>query len=434
MTAETPVFSVIMATWGRGRHILPSIQSVLGQEFRDFELIVVGDACSDETGDVVAGLSDPRVRWINLANRCGSQSAPNNAGIAAARGAFIAYLGHDDIWEMGHLAELARVFGRSDAPDFAVSGLIAHLPQGVPGSAVMGLFSDDSAKHRYFFPPSCFAHRKSVIDRIGPWLMPMEVRAPVDADLLLRASAADLRFASTGVVTVHKFTAMLRYLSYLQPASDEQEAMLADLSAPDHAARMAAIVDTSRRMGRFMLEARESHDHLQPGELARISAARRGVTMAARPLVAGSGHPPARGKLLAGLADQAALRDSLSIAQPKAPVCAAVHGGGPDFPDNPRRASRPAGVWPVAAVVQRRTGDCPAHRSGPRALGLDGALRGRDQASSRPALGSGIPAGPFASSERQALPHQKRLWNRQALAAASGPMILRFATGPGIEV
>ncbi len=288
MTAETPVFSVIMATWGRGRHILPSIQSVLGQDLTNFELIVVGDACNDETGDVVAGLSDPRVRWINLANRCGSQSAPNNAGIAAAQGAFIAYLGHDDIWEMGHLAELARVFGRSDAPDFAVSGLIAHLPQGVPGSAVMGLFSDDRAKHRYFFPPSCFAHRKSVIDRIGPWLMPMEVRAPVDADLLLRASAADLRFASTGVVTVHKFTAMLRYLSYLQPASDEQEAMLADLSAPDHAARMAAIVDTSRRMGRFMLEARESHDHLQPGELARISAARRGVTMAARPLGAGT--------------------------------------------------------------------------------------------------------------------------------------------------
>ena len=288
MTAEAPVFSVIMATWGRGRHILPSIQSVLGQEFRDFELIVVGDACSDDTGELVAGVGDPRVRWLNLADRCGSQSAPNNAGIAAARGAFIAYLGHDDIWEPGHLAELARVFAGPDAPDFAVSGLIAHLPQGVPGSAVMGLFSDDSAKHRHFFPPSCFAHRKAVIDQIGPWLMPMDVRAPVDADLLLRAAAADLHFASTGVVTVHKFTAMLRYLSYLQPASDEQEAMLADLSAPDHAARMAAIVDTSRRMGRFMPAARESHDHLHPGELARISASRRGVTMAARPLGKGA--------------------------------------------------------------------------------------------------------------------------------------------------
>ena len=288
MNDEAPVFSVIMATWGRGRHILPSIRSVLQQSVPGFELIVVGDACSDETEDVVRGLGDPRVRWLNLADRCGSQSAPNNAGIAAAKGGFIAYLGHDDIWEPNHLAELAQVFARPEAPDFAVSGLIAHLPQGVPGSAVMGVFAEDSAKHRYFFPPSCFAHRKSVIDRIGPWLMPMDVRAPVDADLLLRAAAADLRFASTGGVTVHKFTAMLRYLSYLQPSSDEQEAMLADLTAPDHAARIAGIVEVSRRMGRFMLEARESHDHLQPGELARISAARRGVTLAARPLGAGA--------------------------------------------------------------------------------------------------------------------------------------------------
>ena len=51
MTA--PLISVVMATWGRGRHILPSIRSALGQSFRDFELLVVGDACTDETEAVV---------------------------------------------------------------------------------------------------------------------------------------------------------------------------------------------------------------------------------------------------------------------------------------------------------------------------------------------------------------------------------------------
>lgn len=289
MTSDLPKVSVIMATWGRGRHILPSIQSALRQTYSNFELIVVGDACSDETASVVQGLDDPRVRWLNLPTRCGSQSAPNNAGIRIAGGKFIAYLGHDDIWEPSHLAELSRVFALPEAPDFAVSGLIAHLPYGLPGSEVMGLFNEDSAKHRYFFPPSSFAHRKSVLDRIGAWNMPSETRAAVDADLLLRAAAADLRFASTGVVTVHKFTAMLRYLSYLQPSSEEQAEMLAELGTADHDARIAKIVETARRMGRFMPEARSSHDHFQPGELARISAARRGVSMtAAEPLGSGA--------------------------------------------------------------------------------------------------------------------------------------------------
>lgn len=279
MTQDRPVISVIMATWGRGRHILPSIQSVLRQDFPRLELIVVGDACTDETEAVVNGIGDPRLRWLNLAERCGSQSAPNTAGIAVARSEIIAYLGHDDLWEPDHLTKVLRQFDIEDAPDFVVSGLIAHMPNGLEGSAVTGLFTQDSDKHRYFFPPSSFAHRKSVLDRIGGWRMPKEVRAPVDADLLLRAKAADLRFVSTGSVTVHKFTSVLRYLSYLQPCSDEQVEMLADFNAADHALRMERIVDTSRRLGRFMPESRETYDDLEPGELARNSAKRRGISV-----------------------------------------------------------------------------------------------------------------------------------------------------------
>lgn len=276
MTGRPPVFSVIMATWGRGRHILPSIQSALQQDFPDFELIVVGDACADETEAVVTSLPDPRIRWINLATRCGSQSAPNNAGIAAARGEFIAYLGHDDIWEPTHLQNLARCF-QTGRPDFAVSGLINHLPGGIPGSAVMGMFSDDRAKHRYFFPPSSFAHRKAVSDFLGPWRMPMDLQAPVDEDFLLRAAAADLRFVSTGGVTVHKFASADRYLSYVQQASDEQAEMLAATTTSGHVDRVAAIVDDAKRLGSFMPLYRRRYDHCAKGEIARINAKRRGL-------------------------------------------------------------------------------------------------------------------------------------------------------------
>ena len=327
MTGLPPLISVIMATWGRGRHIAPSILSVLRQEFRAFELIVVGDATTDETEAVVAGFADRGVRWINLPNRCGSQSAPNMAGIAAARGGIIAYLGHDDIWEPDHLARIAAAFADGQ-PDFVVSGLIAHRPNGVPGSAVYGLFQDDAAKHRYFFPPSSLAHRRDVVDRIGPWRMPLEVRPPVDEEFLLRAAAADLRFVSTGAVTVHKFTAADRYLSYLQHRSDEQAAMLADLDRPGHGTRVAAMVDHSRRLGKVMISWPRRYDHLEPGQLARASAAKRGVTRA-KPQTLGAGtviRPPREPSAL-DWRERPVLGIRLHGANPRPRVLVPVAGG-----------------------------------------------------------------------------------------------------------
>jgi Glycosyl transferase family 2 len=272
-------FTVVMATYGRGRHILPSVRSVLGQSLADLELLVVGDASTDETEAVVAGVGDPRVRWLNLATRVGSQSGPNNAGIAAARGRWIAYLGHDDIWEPDHLERLAKLFGLDDPPDIAVSGAIFHLPNGVPGSQVTGLFADGADVRRYFFPPSSFAHSREVVERLGPWRMPMEIRAPVDEDLLLRAVDAGLRFRSTGRVTVHKFAAGHRYLSYVRQESQEQEAMLADLGAPGHAARVAALVEEAKRLGSFMPESDRDFSGFAMGELARANAERKGLRL-----------------------------------------------------------------------------------------------------------------------------------------------------------
>lgn len=272
-----PLFTVVMATFGRGRHILPSIRSVLGQSLRDFELLVVGDACTDETEAMVGTVGDARVRWMNCAVRSGSQSGPNNAGLAAARGGLVAYLGHDDIWEPDHLQRIADVFRSGRAVDFAVSGAIFHLPNALSGSSVTGIFANGADVRRYFFPPSSFAHRKEVVTRLGGWRMPMEIRAPVDEDLLLRAVAAELRFRSTGAVTVHKFAAGHRYLSYLRQESHEQADMLAALGSPDHADQVAALVAEAKRLGNFMVEGNRSFDHYAPGELARANAERKGL-------------------------------------------------------------------------------------------------------------------------------------------------------------
>lgn len=238
-----PHFSVVIAAFNAARWITPTIRSALDQTYRDFELIVVGDGCTDDTGDVLALNFGDSVRWRNLDRNSGGQSAPNNEGIRLARGTHIAYLGHDDIWSPRHLEQLAAVI-RADDPDFAVSGALYHGPPGSCYYQTTGIFDDPSAPETEFFPPSSFAHRRAVVDRIGLWRDPNELRAPADCEFLLRAVEHRCTFASTGNITVHKFAAGHRYLSYRFPSDLEQRRLLERLGEEDGEAR---ILDEIRR-------------------------------------------------------------------------------------------------------------------------------------------------------------------------------------------
>ena len=165
------------------------------------------------------------MRWENLHRNYGSQSYPNNEGIRLSRGTHVAYLGHDDIWSPQHLEKLAAVIRIAD-PDFAVSGAVYHTPPGSKYYQFTGIFDDPSTAEREFFPPSSLAHRREIIQKIGPWRDPRDISAPVDCEFLLRAAANGCSFASTKVITTHKFAAGHRYLSYRFPSLHEQERML----------------------------------------------------------------------------------------------------------------------------------------------------------------------------------------------------------------
>src|ERR1017187_9841996 len=73
-----PRVTVIMATYNWATVLPYSIGSVLAQTFTDFELLVMGDGCTDDSGRVVASIRDRRVHWCDLAPRAGHQSGPNN--------------------------------------------------------------------------------------------------------------------------------------------------------------------------------------------------------------------------------------------------------------------------------------------------------------------------------------------------------------------
>src|SRR5450755_4047956 len=89
--SPAPLVSVITATYNWSSVLRYAIQSVLWQSLQDFEMLVIGDGCTDDSADVVASFHDPRLRWRNLPENTGHQSIPNNTRLAMARGKYIAY-------------------------------------------------------------------------------------------------------------------------------------------------------------------------------------------------------------------------------------------------------------------------------------------------------------------------------------------------------
>ena len=76
MSQDAPRVSVLIATYNYSSVLHYAVASVLRQSFRDFELIVAGDCCTDDSEAVVQSFGDARVRWLNLSENSGSKSLP----------------------------------------------------------------------------------------------------------------------------------------------------------------------------------------------------------------------------------------------------------------------------------------------------------------------------------------------------------------------
>ena len=93
-----PFFSVIIPVYNRKDMILRAVNSVIGQTFKDFELLVVDDGSNDGTHDVLDAAGIPHITKTN-----GGVSSARNAGLRSAKGKFIAFLDSDDLWLGGKL-------------------------------------------------------------------------------------------------------------------------------------------------------------------------------------------------------------------------------------------------------------------------------------------------------------------------------------------
>lgn len=219
--ASEPLVSIIIPTYNRSNVLRFAIQSVLWQTEHSFEILVMGDGCTDDSDAVALSYGDARVRWHNLPQNTGHQSAPINAGFEMSRGRYIAFLGHDDVWHPAHLRNLLGTISRTAAG--VATALVEFIgPAGSNYRLIDGIYPASGYNPVKSFAPSGVMITREVYDRIGKQQDYRTIWRNPDAEYQYQAHLAGFRFASTGELTVFKFNSVQRKNSYVEKTCHEQ--------------------------------------------------------------------------------------------------------------------------------------------------------------------------------------------------------------------
>lgn len=185
----SPTLSVIIPVFNGRATIKKAVDSVLSQTMSDYELIVVDDASTDNTDEIINSIGSSRISVIRHASNRGAAAA-RNTGIKAARGHWIAFLDADDSWPPGKLERQFNALTRSPRRFVAsVTGFALHK-EGESTPVYLHIEPENVRREILFgcavSPGSTLMIERSVYDEVG--LLDENMRRLEDWDWLLRFS------------------------------------------------------------------------------------------------------------------------------------------------------------------------------------------------------------------------------------------------------
>lgn len=110
------MISIIIPLYNKERYILSTIDSILAQTYKDYEVVIIDDGSTDNGPKIVRQLKNPKIRVITQENA--GVSAARNHGIIEAKGELICFLDADDIWMPDYLETQYRLY--LEFPDCAM--------------------------------------------------------------------------------------------------------------------------------------------------------------------------------------------------------------------------------------------------------------------------------------------------------------------------
>ena len=230
--------TIVTATYDRPRLLREVIRTVLCQTVQDWRWIIVGDACAEATGEMIAAFGDPRITYVNLPQRFGEQAGPNTVGLSLADTPLVAFLNHDDLWLPDHL-ETGLAALHAAGSDLCLTRAAFLGPRG-PASAHRSAFGEQSppgrdigdayeAPFHLVEPLSAWIGTREFFHRLGPMRLATTLAVQPIRDWAMRAARLGARVATPEAVTVLK--------PYLRASYDGD--------APD-LNRLATLIETGR--------------------------------------------------------------------------------------------------------------------------------------------------------------------------------------------
>jgi glycosyltransferase involved in cell wall biosynthesis len=193
-----PLVSVIMPAYNTEKYIGDSIQSVLDQTYRNWELHVVDDGSTDKTSDIARQFAerDSRVRYFFQQNS--GQGIARNTAIARSNGSLIAFLDADDIWLPQKLEFQVQAMIAVNADVIYSNGFIIYEPGATPGATEFSIVPGtiEGRKMLDLLLPFNFIFVQSVVLRKE--ILPNA--NPFDESLLCEDYDLWLRLASNGAL------------------------------------------------------------------------------------------------------------------------------------------------------------------------------------------------------------------------------------------
>lgn len=165
--------SILLCTYNRAHLIRESIESILNQTYKDWELLLVDDGSTDRTREILKTYDDPRIRFFFLdKNRYYCRAA--NYGISQMKGDYLAIANSDDLWyprkleiQMEYLTqhpECGACFTYADVIDETGKNADEEFPE--ISSLLKRRFYNSRDWIRYFFRDgNCIAHPSAVIQK-----------------------------------------------------------------------------------------------------------------------------------------------------------------------------------------------------------------------------------------------------------------------------
>ncbi|MCW7493176.1 glycosyltransferase [Leptospira sp. 2 VSF19] len=207
-----PFVSVVIPTYNRAFEIKKAIQSVIAQDYNNWELVIVDNNSTDQTDSVIKEFDEKRIRILKINNN-GSIGKSRNLGIKNSKGDWIAFLDSDDWWYPTKLSDSLKEI--SDATDIIYHDLDIvesrdsdkKAPSVIKGKVLNSPILRNLLVGGNVIANSSVMVRKSILEKIGYISEDMNINPSVDYNTWLKVASVTEKFKylpkSLGAYLIH---------------------------------------------------------------------------------------------------------------------------------------------------------------------------------------------------------------------------------------